>query len=60
MGQTSLISISCVPPLLPSKDLIFFVFVASASLKQIDLAITLILSILQKQKQHVSGMGPNT
>ena len=36
---TSLISISCDPPLLPSKDLIFFVCVASASVKQIDYAI---------------------
>ena len=38
--KTSLISISYDPPLLPSKDLIFFVCVASASVKQIDPAIT--------------------
>ena len=45
---------------MPSKDLIFFVCVASASVKQIDSAITWILSILQKQKQHVSVMESNT
>ena len=50
----------CDPPLLPPKDLIFFVGVASASVKQIDSAINWILSILQKQKQHVSVMGSNT
>ena len=33
---------------------------ASASVKQIDSATTWILSILQKQKQHVSVMEPNT
>ena len=58
--QTSRISISCDPPFLPSKNLIFFVCVASATVKQIDSAITWILSILQKQKQHVSVMGSNT
>ena len=31
---------ACDPPLLPSTDLIFFVCVASASVKQIDSAIT--------------------
>ena len=60
LWQTSLISISCDLPLLPSKDLIFFVCVASARVKQIDSAINWILSILQKQKQHVSVMGSNT
>ena len=33
---------------------------ASASVKQIDSATTWLLSILQKQKQHVSVMGSNT
>ena len=56
----SIMCISCDPPLLLSKDLVFFVCVASASVKQIDSAITWILSIPQKQKQHVSVMGPNT
>ena len=50
----------CDPRLLPSKDLIFFVRVASASVKQIDSAITWILSILLKQKHNVSVMGSNT
>ena len=50
------ISISCDPHILPSKDLVFFVCVACASIKQIVSALFWILSILQKQKQYVSVM----
>ena len=49
MTNITYISISCDPPLLPSKDLIFFLCMFSASVKQIDSAITYSLAFFKSR-----------